>query len=108
MPGDSGWRAIEVLVQGSLLTCGFELHDIAWLRLRVANCTDGKLDYGMRRKASGKPPRAHIASHFSYAVLLVEIDEVKGELHEKSMNRLAGDDPHPFSRVEAFATKKPF
>jgi hypothetical protein len=47
-----------------------------------------------------------VAFHFSDTVSSIEINKVQGKLHEKSMNSLARNDPHPFAPFKALATQQ--
>lgn len=61
----------------------------------------------MGRQARRKPPRRNRAPHLSHFPPLVEVNQVNRKLHEKSMDRLAGQDPKPLARFQAVVFEKP-
>jgi hypothetical protein len=83
-----------------------KLQLVASPRIRLIDRPQRQLKHRMRPQANGKTPSRQLADHLADPFLSIDINHVYGELHEKSMNSLAGNDPQSLPPLQSRVFEK--
>lgn len=84
-----------------------ELELVAFLRSCQLQSAGWQLQHRMGPQTQGDPSLAHILSDLQYQLLLIQEDNVDGELHPPCVHAFAGSDPQAFARGQAGVLQQP-